>query len=281
MQPSVLVRHESANKVSQPDQCRLTFGDIGSRSALAATLQDCRAAIYCIGILREDRKKGSSFEALQYEGVVHAVDAARVAGVEHFVLISANGAERRNTPYLDTKYRAEQYLASAGLEYTVFRPSVMFGDPRGRTEFATQLYRQMIKPPLPGAAFQRGWLPSSGPVMLSPLHVTDLVDAIVASIDTPALRNSVCEMGGGEMLSWRTILQRIATAVARKKILLPVPIPAMRIAASLFQWLPIFPVTSDQLKMLQDGNTAPPTDLARLIGRDPRPFSPTELEYLG
>ena len=54
----------------------------------------------------------------------------------------------------------------------------------------------------------------------------------------------------------------------------------MRIGASLFDWLPFFPVTRGQLTMLEEGNTADPEILAALIGREPRPFSVENLAYL-
>jgi NADH dehydrogenase len=61
---------------------------------------------------------------------------------------------------------------------------------------------------------------------------------------------------------------------------LPLPIGLMRIAALLFDRLPFFPVTRDQLAMLAQGNAAKPDALRRLIGREPRRFSAETLAYL-
>ena len=58
------------------------------------------------------------------------------------------------------------------------------------------------------------------------------------------------------------------------------PLPLMRIGATLFDWLPFYPVTRDQLTMLEEGNTAPPDALQRLIGRDAQPMTPETLAYL-
>ena len=54
--------------------------------------------------------------------------------------MSANGIHKNGTSYQATKYLAEEYLKESKLKYTIFRPSVIFGDPQGRMEFATQLY---------------------------------------------------------------------------------------------------------------------------------------------
>ena len=80
------------------------------------------------------------------------IDAAVSQGVRRMLLMSANGARPEGTPYERTKYLAERHLADSGLDGTVFRPSVVFGDPRGRMEFCTQLRDQMIRPPVPAPA---------------------------------------------------------------------------------------------------------------------------------
>jgi hypothetical protein len=54
----------------------------------------------------------------------------------------------------------------------------------------------------------------------------------------------------------------------------------MKLGATLFDWLPFFPVTRDQLTMLADGNTAEPDEVAALIKREPAEFSPENLAYL-
>jgi hypothetical protein len=58
------------------------------------------------------------------------------------------------------------------------------------------------------------------------------------------------------------------------------PIGLMRVGATLFDWLPFFPVTRDQLTMLEEGNVADPGELTSLIGREALPFDVDNLGYL-
>ena len=58
------------------------------------------------------------------------------------------------------------------------------------------------------------------------------------------------------------------------------PLGLMRIGATLFDWLPFYPVTRDQLTMLEEGNTAAPDGLAELIGRKPQAMTTEALAYL-
>jgi len=76
------------------------------------------------------------------------------------------------------------------------------------------------------------------------------------------------------------MLNQISVAAGRKKWFLPVPIALLKFAAALFDWLPFFPVTGDQLAMLAEGNVADPADLELLIGRKPRSFNAANLAYL-
>lgn len=274
-EPSLLVRAPL-----ELDRCRITRGDIDDADAVGATLKDCDALIYNIGLLREYPRRGITFEHEHFEGVRAAAAAAKARGITRFLLMSANGVKARGTAYQATKFRAEQLVQSQGFDFTIFRPSVIFGAPRGRMEIATQLYRDLVRPPLPAPAFHTGLRPATGQLMMSPVWIGDVADAFVAALENPQTIGRTIEIGGPEALSWTDMIRRVAAATGRRKILLPVPVAAMRLAASLFDWLPFFPVTRDQLTMLAEGNTASAGELERLIGRKAKAFSPDSLSYL-
>ena len=279
-EPHVLVRPGSENKLHRASECRITKGDLGSPDAIDAVVTGCDAVIYNVGILREYPREGITFEALQYRGAESVAEAAKRAGIRRFLLMSANGIDSAETPYQTTKLRAEAMIRESGLDYTIFRPSVIFGDPRGTMEFATQLYRDMVRMPLPGVGFHTGLSPASGEVLMSPVHVRDVADAFASALIDDSPIGKCFMLGGPEVVSWPQMLQRIAAAVGKTKFILPMPIGVMKLGATLFDWLPFFPVTRDQLTMLADGNTAEPDELAQLIGRQPAEFSPGNLAYL-
>lgn len=268
----VLARKGSEHKVLRAAEVHLVAGDLDSTAALAAVLDGCDAAIYSVGLLREFPRRGITFEQTQYQGVVDTVAAAQQAGVSRLLLMSAIGVKDPGTPYQATKRRAEMHALDSGLDVSVLRPSVIFGDPRGTMEFATQLYRDMIKPPLPAVAFQG--------VQMSPVHVADVADAFCAALHDDSTIGRIIELAGPETLDWRDIVQRVAAAAGRSKIILPMPLRVMRIGATLFDWLPFYPVTRDQLTMLEEGNTGTPRVIQSLIGRQAQAFTPGSLAYL-
>ena len=279
-EPALLVRPGSESKLRRADACDITAGALSDTDAIDTVLRGCEAVIYNVGILREYRRQGITFEALHFDGAARVVDAARKAGVRRFLLMSANGLRRPGTPYQEYKLRAEEYLETSGLDFTILRPSVIFGDPRGNMEIATQLYRDMIRLPFPAVGFHTGMRPAKGPVLMAPVHVRDVADAFVASLHDESTFDRRYELGGPDVLSWTDMLRRIAAAVDKKKIILPMPISLMKVAAALFDWLPFFPVTRDQLTMLAQGNVVEPSELQALIGRDPAAFTAANLDYL-
>ena len=279
-EPVLLVRAGSESKVRQRDRVAVTTGDIDAPEALRSLLDGCDAVIYNVGILREIPREGVTFESTQYDGLVRTVTAAKEAGVKRLLLMSANGVKRPGTAYQETKRRAEEHAMQSGLAVTVLRPSVIFGDPRGTMEFATQLNQEMVRPPIPAVGFFSGWSTGKGAVVMSPVHIDDVSSAFVAALEDDATIGQTISLGGPEAVTWPEMIRRIAAATGKRKIILPMPIAVMRIGATLLDWLPFFPVTRDQLTMLAEGNVADADALRTLIGRQPLAFTVENLAYL-
>jgi NADH dehydrogenase len=280
IQPVVLVRTGHGSRLRQPDRCIEVTGDIGDAMAVDEALGQADAAIYNIGILREFPARDITYQRLQLEAPRRVIDSAARLGVRRFLLMSANGVNPNGTPYQRTKHHAEQHLAASGLDGTVFRPSVIFGDPRGRSEFATQLMRDVIDSALPAPLFYSGLLPlQAGNFRMSPVHVSDVARAFVSALLSPDTIGRTLCLGGPEQLSWRQIIERLAAVNGRRKLTVPVPAFGVSTAARLLDRFESFPVTRDQLQMLLEGNTCTPNAL-RSLGIDPVAFDKAHLDYL-
>ncbi|MGD2138122.1 MAG: NAD(P)H-binding protein [Gammaproteobacteria bacterium] len=280
-QPVLLIRPESRHKVNQLQHCTLIDGDIADPEAIRAAVSGADAAIYNIGILREFPAKGVTYQALHFEGAKRAMDVAEDSGVSRFLLMSANGVKADGTGYQRTKYMAEQYLKTTSLQWTVFRPSVLFGDPRGRMEFATQLYRDIVRSPLPAPLFYDGLLPvNAGMFRMSPVHVMDVATVFVKALDMPGTAGQIYELCGPDALSWKEILQMIAAAAGTTKVALPAPVMLLKGIARILDQYAFFPITRDQLTMLMEGNTCGGQDAFQTFGLEPASFDTTGLAYL-
>ncbi len=278
--PRLLVRTGSESKVAQPDRCELIPGEVGDPQARLNCLSGCEAVIYLIGILREFPDRGITFEALQYQGVVDTLTTAQERDVSRFILMSANGIRANGTAYQRTKLRAEEAVKASGLRWTIFRPSVIFGDPRGRMEFCDQLKRDIIDSPLPAPLFYTGLLPlKAGEFQLAPVNIADVTAAFAQALTDPGTEGQIYSLCGPTALSWKAILNTIATAAGRTKWMLPAPALAVKAVATLFDRYSWFPITRGQIEMLLEGNVCADDGFARLH-LTPRPFGPDALTYL-
>jgi NADH dehydrogenase len=280
-QPVLLVRPGSEDRVVQSAAVTLVKGDVADERAISAVLDGADAAIYNIGLLREFPARGVSFRELHFEAARRVMGSAVRSGVKRFVLMSANGVNAQGTAYQRTKYMAEEYLKTTGLDWTIFRPSVIFGDPRGRTEFATRLYREILCSPLPAPLFFKGLLPNrAGCFSLSPVHAGDVARVFVSSLADATAVGRIDEIGGPEALTWKAVLRRIADATEKPLLALPAPVWGVRSAAALLDRFAFFPITREQLDMLMAGNSCDSRALFERYGLEPQRFDPDSLGYL-
>jgi len=222
--PRLLVRPGSEDRVQRPDRCETVSGDVDDANAVAECLAGADAVVFLIGILREFPRRGITFDHLQFRAAQQVIQTAREQGIRRFILMSANGVRPDGNPYQRSKYMAEETLRSSGLDWTIFRPSVIFGDPRGHMEFCTQLKRDIIDGPLPAPLFYGGLVPiGAGAFELAPVHVDDVAEAFVRALELPETIGQTFQLCGPDNLTWKQILTTIASAVGKTKLMLPAP----------------------------------------------------------
>ncbi len=280
--PVLLVRRGSESKVEQPERCWLVPGDVDDEDAVHDAVKDSDAVIYNIGIIREFPQDGITFQALHFDGAKRVMDIAEAEGVKRFLLMSANGVKADGTGYQRTKYMAEEALRSTSLDWTVLRPSLIFGDPHGKMEFAQQLYRDVIRSPLPAPLFFDGLLPlDAGDFEIAPIHVRDLATVLVKAVNMPETIGEVYPLCGPRILQWREIVRLIANAAGVSKPVVPVPVWAVNTVATFFDQFAFFPITRDQLTMLLQGNTCDSAVDWEMFGIEaPIAFDEESLQYV-
>jgi len=253
-----------------------TFSD----EMIMKCIASCDAIIYNIGIIREFPSKGITFKYLHQELPKQIIRIADEYNVKQFLYMSANGVDNQQTKYQRTKFKTERYLQDSNLDWTIFRPSVVFGDPHKNNDFASQIYTEMIKPMIPAPLFYEYQPFKAGKFQMSPIHVQDVVNIIVQSIDDLHLNNQIIPLGGIANLSWSRIITIISDVVKKSKLKIPIPILPIKLAAYVLEKYSWYPVTADQLTMLVGGNTCDSHHIFTHFGMVPIPFSTENLSYL-
>lgn len=271
----VLVR--TSDDARLPDDVEQVAGDVLKPGSLESAVEGVDAVIHLVGIIEEKPSRGITFDALHRTATANVVAAARKAGVDTWIQMSANGAREDGvSAYQTSKWQAERIVEKAGFKHwTIFRPSLVFGKPgSGVPEFASQLVDDLIKPLPVWPIF------GNGSFAMQPIHVKDVARAFAGALSTPAAHGKVFCLSGPEAISFKDILGRIASgAGVRHKPMIPQPLWLMRPVVSILGGI-LLPISSDQLEMLVEGNTCDGSAAAELFDLRMTPFSAEELAYL-
>ena len=220
-------------------------GDVTDAASLDGKLEGCDAVINLVGIIREFRGKGITFEKLHYEGTANLVRAARSQRVMRFIQMSALGARPDGkTQYQQTKFRAEECVRISGLDYTIFRPSIIFGPgDKFVNLFANMLKVQQFVPVVGNGRYQ-----------MQPVSVENVSMGFVKSIERKDAAGKTFEVGGHERIEFNQIIDTIGEVICAPPHKIHVPVFIMNTMAEMLDWLSSFPVTRDQITMLLEGN---------------------------
>jgi uncharacterized protein YbjT (DUF2867 family) len=209
-----------------------------------AALQNMDAVVNAVGIIRE--RGSQTFQALHDTAPRALFAACQAAGVRRVVQISALGADdAARSRFHRSKKRADDYLASLDLDWAIVQPSLVFGEGGASARLFTLLAALPFTP-----------LPRDGRQSVQPIHVDDLVEALVKLATVP-MRIRLQAVGPRAIMlrEWLRLL-RAQMGFGRPRF---VEVPL---------WL--VPVERETLQMLERGNTASPETLTQLLRRPPR-----------
>lgn len=226
-------------------------GDILQPAEWEAQLREAEACVHCIGILREFPDKGVTFEKLHYQATLNLVRACGKVGVKRYIHISANGVEKTaTTGYMRSKAKAEQAVRSSSLDWTILRPSVVYGGRPGRHNFVSMLRSSMKAAP----AFPYF---GNGQYRLAPVSAWEVAETIRRCLDQPSTVEKILHLGGDEVYTYKALLHLMAESGGYKITLFSLPAWLMNVAAGALGGFSWFPLTQEMLKMLLRGNDMP------------------------
>lgn len=239
---------------------------------LLRLLADCDAVVNLVGVLHGSR---DDFEQAHVGLPQRLVAACLRAGVRRVVHISALGVpdDQASAPsnYLRTKAAGELALRAAGLDLTVLRPSVVFGEHDRFLNLFARL--QAMLPVVPLACADAS---------LQPVWVGDVAQAIARCLIDPATVGQTYECAGPQVHTLKDLVTMAGGFSGHRRPVVPVPVWAGRAQAAVLSVLPGKPLISrDNLDTLRVPNVATGRwpGLAAL-GVTPKPVSSVAPFYL-
>ena len=259
-----LVRHGSERDLQGFESIERVPGDVLKPDALPASVEGCSAVVHLVGIIREQRSRGVTFDALHTRATQNMLAVARAAEVKRFLHMSALGTRPdARSRYHRTKWAAEQAVRISGLDWTIFRPSVIFGRGDELVSMLAGMIRRLPAVPVLG----------DGRYRLQPIAVEQVAEGFARAARNQRSVGQVYGVAGPADYPFVEILDRIGRALGRRHVRkFHVPLGPVRAATSVFQALPFFPLTRDQLMMLEEDNVTDPGPFYSDFGIRPEPF---------
>lgn len=270
-----LVRHGSEHKLrvgaEEAKRISLAYGDVLVSSTLEEGMAGCDAVVHLVGIIREFPGRSITFDEMHVQATRNITQTARRVGVNRYIHMSALGARiGSQSAYSHTKGQAEQIVFDSGLDWTVFRPSVIFGP---RDEFVNMLAGMIRKAPVVPVI-------GSGEYRLQPVSLANVAKGFAASLSRPETIGRIYDVGGPQSYSYNEMIDEIASAMGKRKPKLHAPLPFMLPIIRLFERFASFPITRAQLIMLLEGNTCDPTEFYKAFQIQPISFQEGIREYV-
>jgi len=249
----------------------LVEGDVTRPECFEAALNGCDAVINLIGIIREFPSQGITFERLHIQATAAMLAAAQKSGIKRYLQMSALGTRPNAvSAYHTTKWRAEELVRESGLDWTILRPSLIYGP---QDAFINMLAAQLrLAPVMP--------VIGDGSYRLQPIHADDVARCFALALEMPETIGHCYGLCGPDRMTYEQLLDRVARALGKSPPIKPhAPLGLMRLIIPVMQKLPQFPITSDQLQMLLEESICD-GEWQKVFGFEPRGFTAGISEYL-
>ena len=196
------------------------FGDVHDPATLPDALAGADVAYYLVHSLG-----APDCERLDAGAAWAFGQAAGDAGVQRIVYLGGLGRESDGlSAHLRSRREVEGLLGRAGVPVTVLRAGIVVGHGGISWEITRQLVRRL--PVMVGPR----WVETK----TQPIALADVVRYLVGVLDRPETIGKVFEIGGPEVLRYRTMMQRVASLDHRPLPVVPVPLLSPRLSSA---WL--------------------------------------------
>lgn len=214
----------------------------------------------------------SDLMKVDVNGTKTLLQAAMKSKISQLIYLSHLGADQNSAfPVLKAKALAEKEVVNSGVPYTIFRTSHIFGKGDQFVEAFAKLLRLS-----PGFFL----VPGKGDSALQPLNVNDLVACLNLSIKNPELSNKIIELGGGEVFTFREVIEIIMNKLNIRRYVINISPAYLRMfVIYIEQIIPKFPISLYWLDSLAEDRTTALDILPRQFGILPARFTQS-LDFL-
>lgn len=230
------------------ERAEIFRGDAANEEDLLRALQGTDALLHVAGI----------------EYAQPVVEAARRAGVGRVVVVGSTSVHSSYEFRAGPKLRMERVVRRSGLDWTIVRPSMIYGSERDKN--VQRLLRFLGRSPV---------FPMFGPGtnLWQPVYHEDCARGVYEALVRPSAVGRSYDLPGGESLTYLDLVKTAAGALGKKPRIVRLPLEPVRLLLGAAEKLRLpLPVGSEQVLRLREDKAYPYEEARRELGYAPRPF---------
>ncbi len=265
MEKKLPVRCLSRKSISS-EEPNITYvkADVLDYDSLVGATEGVETVYYFIHMMGK-QKEQERFEILDRLAVTNMVRACKASGVKRIIhLTGMSNAKERLSHHLASRREVEEIIKNSGIDYTIFRASVIIGRGGAAFEILDTAVRRF--PVIPVLNWEN--------IKVQPIYIGDVIRYLVECLDKKETLNKCYDIGCFEILTYRELMQQYAKELGLKRVFISIPGSWHRVSATLVGKLA--PVNKDVvywlIESLQNNMLCEPNDLKRIFGFEPMSF---------
>ena len=246
--------------------------DVHDPEALRAVIVGSEVVINLVGILNEKGRSGRGFDLAHAELTRKTIAACSESGVARYLHMSALGAnEAGPSHYLRSKGTAERYVRAApeSLDWTIFRPSVIFG----RGDSLLNRFAGLLR-------LSGGLMPlARADAKFAPVWVDDVVSSFEKALLGGSTSKQSYDLCGPEVMTLANLVRYTGSLAGNRAHVIALPDAVGRLQALIMDFVPGKPFSTDNFLSLTVDNVCQENGFARL-GIAPTPLASVAPTYI-
>ncbi|MBE0520854.1 MAG: NAD(P)H-binding protein [Candidatus Methanoperedenaceae archaeon] len=256
---------KTASHASFENPCIIhMIGDVLDYESVLRATEGIDTVYYFIHMMGPQNEQ-ERFDVLDRRAVINMVKACKVNGVKRIIhLTGMSNPEEKLSHHLASRKEVEEIITSSGIDYTIFRASVIIGRGGAAFDILDAAVRKLPVIPVPD------W----GKTQVQPVFIGDVIRYLVECLDKKETINKCYDIGCCDVFTYKELMQEYAKELGLKRIFVPFPGSWQRLSAYILEKLA--PVNSNVvywlIESLHNNMLAEPNDLDRIFGFEPLSF---------
>jgi uncharacterized protein YbjT (DUF2867 family) len=220
------------------EQVEVVEGDVLKPATLATAMQGIDAAYYLI----HSMSGSADFHQRDLTAARNFADAARLAGVQQIIYLGGLGDPDADlSQHLSSRQKTGEALREADVPVTEFRAAIIVGSGSVSFEMIRYLTERIPVMICPSWVYTR----------VQPVSIRNVLEYLVAALETPESKGEIIEIGGSDVLTYGDMMMGYAEVRGLQRVLLPVPVLTPRLSSHWVHWMT--PIPADIARPLIDG----------------------------